>query len=100
MSVTEKARATSTGARARGGRVRPGGGGGAGSPGEVGLAGETPLVAPPPKLRRRPLLVAGSVVAVCLGALVSAYAYSSTSNAHQVLAVVSTVHRGEVIKRS
>jgi hypothetical protein len=44
------------------------------------------------------LVAAASVVAVCAGALVSAYAYTSTANTHPVLAVTSTVHRGEVIE--
>src|SRR4051812_28387499 len=54
-------------------------------------------VAPAPKLRRRPLLTAASVGAVCLGALVSVWAWSATNNTHDVLAVRDTVHRGELI---
>lgn len=52
---------------------------------------------PPPKLRRRPGLIAASVAAVCLGALVSVWAYTSSTETQSVLAVRETVHRGEVI---
>lgn len=54
-------------------------------------------LAPPPKLRRRPALIAASIAAICLGALASLWAYTSTSNAQEVLAVRSTVQRGDVI---
>lgn len=54
-------------------------------------------LAPPPKLRRRPALIAASVAAICLGALASLYAYNSSSNAREVLAVRTTVERGAVI---
>lgn len=100
MSVTDQTRTSPTRGR---GRPRPAtavGGGGAASVGGPASAGGAGSVGPPPKLRRRPLLVAGSVVAVCAGGLVSAYAYTSTSNAGEVLAVTSTVHRGEVIERA
>ena len=53
--------------------------------------------APPPKLRRRPVLIAASVAAICLGALASMWAYQSTSNARSVLAVRQTIERGDVI---
>jgi hypothetical protein len=55
-------------------------------------------LAPPPKLRRRPALIAASVAAICLGALVSLWAYNSTSHASYVLGVRQTVERGQVIK--
>ena len=55
--------------------------------------------APPPKLRRRPLLVVASVAAVCLGALLAVWAYTSTSTAQEVVAVRSSVPRGTVITR-
>jgi len=54
-------------------------------------------LAPPPKLRRRPALIAASVAAICLGALASLYAYTSSSSAHDVLAVRNTIQRGSVI---
>ena len=47
--------------------------------------------APPPKLRRRPVLIAASVAAICLGALASMWAYQSTSDAQSVLAVRQTI---------
>lgn len=53
--------------------------------------------APPPKLRRRPVLIAASVAAICLGALASMWAYQSTSDAQSVLAVRQTIERGDVI---
>lgn len=53
--------------------------------------------APPPKLRRRPVLIAASVAAICLGALASMWAYQSTSNSQSVLAIRQTVERGERI---
>ena len=56
-------------------------------------------LAPPPKLRRRPILIAASVAAICLGALVSVWAYTSTSNTQEVLAVRETVQRGDTITR-
>ena len=54
-------------------------------------------VAQPPKLRRRPVLIAASVAAICLGALASLWAYQSTSDTRSVLAVRQTIERGEVI---
>lgn len=64
-------------------------------------AGQAPgeTLAPPPKLRRRPVLIAASAAAVCLGALASVWAYTSTSNTHEVLAVRETVQRGDTITR-
>jgi len=56
-------------------------------------------VAPPPKLRRRPLLVALSVIAVCLGALLGAWAYTSITSTQEVVAVRTAVERGQVIDR-
>jgi hypothetical protein len=38
------------------------------------------------------------VLAVCAGGLLSAYAYTSTTDTRAVLAVTSTVHRGELIE--
>lgn len=60
-------------------------------------AGDQTPVAPAPKLRRRPVLVAASVAAVILGALLGAWAWSSTSNTHEVVALRQTVIRGEMI---
>lgn len=61
--------------------------------------GDGATIAPPPKLRRRPLLVAASVAAICLGALLAVWAYTSTTTAHEVVAVRSSIQRGEVIER-
>jgi hypothetical protein len=57
------------------------------------------VIAPPPKLRRRPLLVVASIAAVCLGALFGVWAYTSVSTAQEVVAVRSSVQRGELISR-
>jgi hypothetical protein len=54
-------------------------------------------VAPAPKLRRRPALVAASVAAVCLGALLGVWAWTSTSNTHEVVALRQTISRGETL---
>jgi SAF domain len=54
-------------------------------------------VAPAPKLRRRPLLAAAAVAAVCLGALLAVWAWTATSNTHEVVAVRHTVIRGALI---
>lgn len=56
-----------------------------------------PSLAPPPRLRRRPTLIAGAVVSICLGALLAAWAWSSTTNTQEVLAARSTITRGAVI---
>ena len=56
-------------------------------------------VAPPPKLRRRPILVAASVIAVCLGGLLGAFAWTATSNTRSVVAVRAPVERGALIGR-
>jgi hypothetical protein len=53
--------------------------------------------APPPKLRRRPALVAVAVAAICLGALLGSWAWTSTTNTHEVLAARHTIHRGTMI---
>jgi hypothetical protein len=57
-------------------------------------------IAPPPKMRRRPAMVALSVALICVGGLASGWAWQSTSNAQQVLTVRETVHRGEVIEEA
>jgi hypothetical protein len=72
------------------------------SPSPVPTASDsvTPPPPPPPRLRHRPALVAASVAAICLGALLAVWAYASASTAQDVLAVRTTVHRGEVITRA
>ena len=54
-------------------------------------------LAPPPRLRRRPALIAGAVVSICLGALLAAWAWSSTTDTQEVLAARNTIARGAVI---
>src|SRR5450631_2267434 len=56
-------------------------------------------ITPPPRLRRRPALVAASIAAICLGALLAVWAYTGASTSQDVLAVRTTVHRGELITR-
>jgi len=70
--------------------------------GETGSDPQPPAPPAParPKERRRPLLIAAMIALVCLGALVSAYAYLSTSETEDVLAVRETVNRGEVIDQA
>jgi hypothetical protein len=58
--------------------------------------GSTAFV-PPPKIRRRPAVVAGGVAAVCLGALLEVWAWTSTTHSEEVLAARATIHRGDVI---
>lgn len=58
---------------------------------------QDPLPAPPPRLRRRPGLVAAAVVAICLGALLGAWAWTATTNTQEVLAARHTIERGSVI---
>lgn len=57
-------------------------------------------LAPPPKLRRRPVFIAAGVAAVCLGVLLSVWAYTSTSTAESVLAMRETVTKGQTIEES
>lgn len=57
-----------------------------------------PPMAPPPKLRRRPGLIAASAVAVCLGALLAGWAWTATTNTHEVLAARADIERGSVIE--
>lgn len=59
----------------------------------------TPLV-PPPKLRRRPALVAGAIVAICLGAVLAAWAWTATTHTQEVLAARHTIPRGSIIDAS
>lgn len=51
----------------------------------------------PPKLRRRPALMAAGVAAICLGALLAAWAWTATTNTREVLAARVTIHRGDLI---
>lgn len=64
---------------------------------DAGPASTAPGLTPPPKLRRRPALVAGAVAAICLGALLGAWAWTSTTNTQEVLAARQTIPRGAII---
>src|SRR4051794_19052851 len=55
-------------------------------------------ITPPPKLRRRPAMVVAAVVVTTLGCLLGAWAWSATTNTHEVLAARDTIHRGDVIE--
>jgi len=57
------------------------------------------MTAPAPKLKRRPLLAAASILAISLGAIVAGWLWTSTSGATSVVAMRSSVGRGEVIDR-
>lgn len=57
------------------------------------------VIAPPPKLRRRPLLALASGAAIVLGALLAAWAYTATSTAREVVAVRADIQRGQLIDR-
>lgn len=57
----------------------------------------TALAPPPPKLRRRPALIASAVAAICLGALLGGWVWTSTSHTEEVLAARVTIARGSVI---
>ena len=63
--------------------------------GSAGPAG--PPLAPPPKLRRRPALVAVAAAMVCLGAALAAWAWTATTNTTEVLAAREGIARGQVI---
>lgn len=54
-------------------------------------------ITPPPKLRRRPGVVAAAVVVTALGCVLGAWAWGATSSTEEVLAATATIHRGEVI---
>lgn len=61
----------------------------------VGVAGTA--FTPPPKVRRRPALVAGGAAAICLGALLAVWAWTSTTHTEEVIAARVTIHRGDLI---
>lgn len=57
-------------------------------------------VTPPPKLQRRPFLWVVGLAALLMGAAASAWIYQSSSDTREVLAVRSTVERGQVITKA
>ena len=63
------------------------------------LPDQPDALVPVTKLRRRPGLVVGAAVAVLLGATGSAWAWTASSNATDVVAVRTAVQRGEVVGR-
>ena len=56
-----------------------------------------PRVGPPPKLRRRPALVAAAAAAICAGALLAGWAWTATSGTVSVLAARTSIERGAMI---
>lgn len=67
-------------------------------PAEAPAPGGGAVVAPP-KARRNPALVAASVLLIALGAVLGAWVYTSAGTAQEVVAVRTTVLRGETITR-
>jgi len=57
-----------------------------------------PPLVPPPKLRRRPAIVAGAIGAVCVGAVLAAWAWSSSTSTERVLVATTEIARGSVIE--
>lgn len=53
---------------------------------------------PPPKLRRRPALVAAAIGAICIGALLAGWTWTATTNTHEVLVARHSIERGSVIE--
>lgn len=86
MTVTDRAPASAQGDRARHEAAAP-------KPSDP-----SSVVAPAPKLRRRPLLVAVAVAAVAVGGALGAWAWSSSSSTQSVVAVRSAIERGAVIQ--
>jgi hypothetical protein len=56
-----------------------------------------PGLVAPPRLRRRPVYLAGGLLAVALGALLAAWLFTTAGNTRPVVAVRDSVYRGEVI---
>lgn len=66
-----------------------------------GVSGDPPATTPvPPRLpgRRNPRWIALGVLAICLGGLLSYVVYARVSTETRVLALASTVYRGEVLE--
>lgn len=59
-----------------------------------------PVVANPSKQRRRPILIGLSVLLVILGAVMTAWLMNRVSDTDPVIAVASSVQRGEIIEAS
>lgn len=59
-----------------------------------------PTLTPAPKLRSRPRLAAAGIALVAVGGLVGAYLLTSSTTAVDVVAVSTTVQRGQIITKS
>lgn len=59
-----------------------------------------PTITPAPKLRSRPRVAAAGIALVAIGGLGGAYLLTSSTNAVDVVAVSTTVQRGQVITQS
>ena len=79
-------------------RVRPAAARGRGAPRREPAAG--PATPAPPRLpgRRNPRWVALGLVVICLGGLLAYVVYARVSTETRVLALTSTVYRGEVVE--
>lgn len=64
------------------------------------LAGPAAPQLAPPKLRRRPAMIAAAAAAICLGALLAGWAWTATTNSHEVLVARHTIERGTVVEAS
>jgi hypothetical protein len=62
--------------------------------------GATPTTAPPPRMpgRRNPRWIALGIVALCLGGLLSYVLYARVASETSVVAMTTTVHRGETVR--
>ncbi len=61
-------------------------------------ATNTTSVPAPPKYRRRPLVLVLAIVAVCLGALLGAWAWTTGTTQTEVVALRNNVQRGAIIQ--
>jgi hypothetical protein len=52
---------------------------------------------PQARVRRNPRWIVLGILAICLGGLGSVFLYSQVTDAHQVVAMTKTVHRGEKV---
>lgn len=55
-------------------------------------------LAAPPKLRRRPVLIAAAIGAVLIGAALAGWAWTATTNTQEVLVARNSIERGGVIE--
>lgn len=65
---------------------------------EPKAAPAAPQMAPPPKLRRRPMLWAVGIALIALGGLLAAWITTTVSDSESVLALRADVDRGSVIE--